>query len=147
MPQLHATTRLGTTNIQYPCHSCMQQHDWELQIYNTHATAACNNTTEKYNFTIPVPQLHATTRLETTYYGVPLKSGLYMNRSGLSFLDNGAVTMFPVSLSRWQLNTFSWQRIPRQPTVRRCESTELFLWANKLNPSGRCSLCGRKGFS
>jgi hypothetical protein len=46
----------------------------------------------------------------------------YLNRSGRPFLDNGSVTRFPVSLSGWQLNTFTRQRIHRQmfPAQQRC---------------------------
>jgi hypothetical protein len=57
----------------------------------------------------------------------------YLNRSGRPLLDNGSVTRYPVSLSGWQLNTFTRQGIPRQtfPTQR-----------IKPNCSIRCSLSG-----
>jgi hypothetical protein len=38
----------------------------------------------------------------------------YLNRSGRPLLNNGLVTRFPVSLSGWQLNTFTWQRMHKQ---------------------------------
>jgi hypothetical protein len=46
----------------------------------------------------------------------------YLNLSGRPLLDNSSVTRFPVSLSGWQLNTFTRQRIHRQtfPAQRRC---------------------------
>jgi hypothetical protein len=43
----------------------------------------------------------------------------------------------------WVTNTFTWQCIHRKPTVRRCESMEVFSWMDKFNP-WRCSLSSRQ---
>jgi hypothetical protein len=76
------------------------------------------------------------------YCGVPLKAGISESERpsiARQRFDNQVSCVIV-----WVTNTFRRHRIHRQPVVRRCESTEVFSWTDKLNPPRRCSVFSRQ---